>query len=795
MSIERSLRLLVVMFLSSLVVVAGVGMAVGWLVRGKVTHLATVSSPLQVGLTQLHEQFELLHRRFALIGLVSTPEDLARECAATEGTLGEVDALSERMVLLEAKIDQQVGAQLRTAYTGIKAAASARLAAQSKQGAAAKHAAAELGTMIATGTRLTSALASLRQTAQQSLEAGDKASGEAAVKIKAMLVVREKIVETDSLIIQVATITSRFRLNPLKDRMTAVLGALSEAATQAGDPDRVFATFAETLRAGFLDGDQCLLALRGEALAKADQPDLGKPAEARGKELRAVCEQILSKATELIDPLELQAVLASKARSDAVTTISQVSVLEADSSRVANLVRDAMAQGLLLGQATSMSDMTSVLSDLKPTFAGITSELTHIKAGLAALKRTAEIALITDMIAARATAREALLGTGTAADAVYANITAGNQLATLSLEVQNRIAQVAAEGQRQAEGAASEQNSLVSAIGRVTGLGLPVLAVISVLAIITGLVIGRRMSRGIIASEERTMSTAKSLSRLLEQVTGSMQELTTASANLTSTSTQMAGQANEASAQTGQVAASSTQVNTQVATVAAAAEEMGASISEISNSTVRATAVGKEAVTLAETANTTIKQLSSSSAEIGSIIKLIAGIADQTNLLALNATIEAARAGEAGKGFAVVANEVKELARQTTNASTDIASRIVAIQQASQQAVSAVSGIGKVISRINEIQSSIAGAVEEQSATTKEMARNLTDAVQGCREIAEAISQVSTSTTGTASGADAVRQLADRLTAMATDLKTLCSSQMTEAPAEAVTGQVLPKAG
>ncbi len=780
MSIERSLRLLITVFLIALVVVAGVGMAVGWLVRGKVTHLATVSSPLQIGLAQLHEQFELLHRRFVLIGLVTSTQALDQECAETEKTLHDIDSSVAHLSALQAQIDPQVETDLRTAYQGIHAAAQTRLSAQTRQTTAAQSAVDQLKTVITTGARLTTALAALRQTAQKSLETGDQASSEAAIKIKAMLVVREKIVAADSLVIQVATITSRFRLSPLKDRMTATLGALSEAAAKAGDPDKFFATFADSMRTSFLDGEQSLLALRTTALASPDLPDAGKPAEVRNKELRAICEQALAKAAELIDPLELRAVLASKARSDAVTTIAQVSVIEAGSSQVANLVRDAMAQGLRLSKTTVMGDLQKVREELEQTIAHISSGLDDIKADLTTMKRNDELALIGDMTAAGNAARESLLGTGTAADAVHANITAGEQLTGLSLEVQRRIMKVAGDARGQADNAANDQNNSVAAIGQVTGFGLPLLAIISVLAIIVGLVIGRRMSRGIIASEERTQTNAKDLGQLLAQVTANMEELTTASGNLTTTSTQMAGHANASSVQTGQVATTSAQVNTQVANVAAAAEEMGASISEISNSTMQATVVAKEAVTLAESTNATISKLSTSSAEIGSIIKLIAGIADQTNLLALNATIEAARAGEAGKGFAVVANEVKELARQTTDASKDIASRIVAIQDHSKQAVSAVSGIGTIISRISDIQSSIAGAVEEQTATTKEMTRTLSDAVMGCQQIATAIRQVSDSATGTASDANAVHELADRLTAMATDLKTLCSSHSSQ---------------
>lgn len=211
-------------------------------------------------------------------------------------------------------------------------------------------------------------------------------------------------------------------------------------------------------------------------------------------------------------------------------------------------------------------------------------------------------------------------------------------------------------------------------------------------------------------------------------VQSALDMLAAAATRMRSTSASMSAAAESGGQQSASVLAASEQAASNVQSVASACEELSSSISEISSQVTHAAQITAKAVHETEQTDTKVRNLSEAAERIGEVVQLINDIASQTNLLALNATIEAARAGEAGKGFAVVASEVKALASQTANATEEIANQISAIRDATGNVVQGIGAIGDTINQVNEISSSIASAVEEQSVVTRDISRNTQDA-------------------------------------------------------------------
>jgi methyl-accepting chemotaxis protein len=305
----------------------------------------------------------------------------------------------------------------------------------------------------------------------------------------------------------------------------------------------------------------------------------------------------------------------------------------------------------------------------------------------------------------------------------------------------------------------------------------------SILAVVSAAEEGDLTQSIEVAGEDTVGRLGDGLSRFFEDLrskVGSIAEtaalLSSAATRLADISSRLRSNVENTSAQAQEASAASEQVSQSVQSVATASEEMTASIQEIAHNANEAAQVATRAVNVADSTNDTVRKLGVSSAEIGQIVKVITSIAQQTNLLALNATIEAARAGEAGKGFAVVASEVKDLAKHTASATEEISQRIGAIQHDTGDAMQAIEEIATIIGQINDFQTTIAGAVEEQSVTTREITRGASEAATNSGEITGNITAVAGLASSTSEGAEETSVAAAELSEAAARLQGLVGS-------------------
>ena len=274
------------------------------------------------------------------------------------------------------------------------------------------------------------------------------------------------------------------------------------------------------------------------------------------------------------------------------------------------------------------------------------------------------------------------------------------------------------------------------------------------------------------AAQERSAAMVKLADAFETSVMGVVESVTKASGEVQTSSKGMTVTAKGAGAKADAAGSAAERAASNVQTVASAAEELAASIQEIGRQVNQSSTIAASAVEKGQKTNEQVEGLSQAAQKIGEVVKMITDIAEQTNLLALNATIEAARAGDAGKGFAVVASEVKGLATQTAKATEDIAEQIKGIQIATRDAVTAIKEITGTISEIDTIGTAIASAVEQQSAATQEISRNVQEAAAGAQQAGANISGVHQAIGETSMAAELMLGASTTLAQQAGDLKT-----------------------
>ncbi|MFP4415975.1 MAG: methyl-accepting chemotaxis protein [Chitinivibrionales bacterium] len=288
----------------------------------------------------------------------------------------------------------------------------------------------------------------------------------------------------------------------------------------------------------------------------------------------------------------------------------------------------------------------------------------------------------------------------------------------------------------------------------------------------------RQIVESFAENSARLACTSRDLSASSVQISANTEEISNQS-NTVASSTE------QATVNVNSISDAAKQMSESVESVARAVEQMSASLNEVALSCQKESTIARNADKQAQGTKLQMEKLAASGKEIGMIVEIIVDIADQTNLLALNATIEAASAGDAGKGFAVVANEVKQLAKQTADATEQIRSQIEEIQTNATASADNIDTIAEVISEINGISQTIVSAVEQQSSTIQEISqnmnnattsasdisRNVTESAQGLSEVTSTIQEVNRATADNAEGIAMVTSRAEELAKLASDLE------------------------
>lgn len=277
------------------------------------------------------------------------------------------------------------------------------------------------------------------------------------------------------------------------------------------------------------------------------------------------------------------------------------------------------------------------------------------------------------------------------------------------------------------------------------------------------------VSQGMAESSESMSQKTNAVAKNTDEMTANIKGVASSAEDATTNVNSVSSAVEEMSATLNQISETATTVSENTNTIAVALEEMSATINEVTKNTEHAANVSRSAAEKAKVTQDIMRKLGDSAESVGKVVQVIDEIAEKTNLLALNASIEAARAGDAGKGFNVVANEVKDLSKQTAEATQNIVEQINEMQQNTQVSIAAITEITEVINELNSVNLTIAGAVEEQSVTTNEVSQTTADAATSLEEVSRNVSEVSRAANDIAGNSGAMSNLIQGISNKASD--------------------------
>ena len=569
----------------------------------------------------------------------------------------------------------------------------------------------ELESALASTIKLTVAISELQQSNQSVLTASRQTNLEASTSIKTLLVVRAKMEQLRSIIQDVGAIDSKYRLNPVKDRVAGILDTIaSQPLADKGLAARV-KPFIQNVDST-LNGPSGMLALRAAVLTSPIDDRSKTGFEEKQKSVTAAIDELARLVAADIDPLELALGKANSAMNQATDLMTGASSVATATALVNGRARTLQALAWQLSAAADTPSVDRARNEIEQQCSQIGVGLQAIRSSLLHLNRPVEQRAAETAMAAFAGVRELMIGTSGAASAIRESLETQQQAERLfaaSSESTRRLAMAGSDRARDAEG------DEVKAVGRIENLAAWTFFLVSAVAftvVAAGVVVGRRVRRDILQTETKQVANAEKMRRFLEKVRTGVRTIRLASRTLT---------------------AASETVSRNVEKIAEGAGQMQSSIREIGVNATEASKVGGGAASLVMSAETAVKDLKLVSSEIGKVTEVIRGIAFKTNLLALNAAVEAAHAGQLGAGFGVVADEVKNLAKSATLSTEEIDSQIAAMNLQVSRVIGSMDGVSGIISKIRGIQEAISTAVDEQSEATSQIAASIAETAKNCR--------------------------------------------------------------
>jgi len=713
MSTRKQLFLLLAVLIGGTTLVAAVSTVAVFLIRRDIVHLSRETTPTQVKLAKLQRGFERVSGSFSRISAASTLTELSGIESDLGQTMSEVQSIAGELAVAADSPDAEstIIDNMRRTGEQLGRIAHQRIASRKRIAEANAVVMGEIEKIAASTTKLSAAMTQLQNSSESSLVLSRQTSLDANTLIKGLLVERAKIEQLRACLQEISLVDKKFRLNPLRDKVTGILDSMVAQEL----PDKAMATrvkaFAGSVTSG-VNGDSGLIAARGAVLASAQDEKARNSFEDRQKSLTSAVDELSRQIAAEIDPLELAVGKANAGMTRATELMEQVARVAAASAEVkarGRSIQALAAQLLAVPDAASLDRMTN---DVEQQSSEVNRALSNILEDLSRIDKSADRGAAEGARTSFTRVRELLIGSSGVASAVREGLATQRQAEQLFEASNQSTRQVVLTGSNRAHDAENAQENAVDRIQKLSAGTFVAVGLVALAALLTGLVVGHRVSRDILTSEEHQLGQAEEMQRLLAHITAGASTLRVTSRGLIR---------------------ASELVTRNVEMIVAGAGNMNSSIQNIAASAADASEVGGGAARIVESATSAVSLLHGASSGIGKATGMIRTIAFKTNLLALNAAVEAANAGQFGAGFAVVADEVKNLAKTTAEFTAEIDSRVTDMTNHVENVTGAMTEVSSIIQRIRGMQDTIAAAVKQQTGATAQITTSINETAAGCR--------------------------------------------------------------